>query len=188
MKIALNTLTDEEIIAEYLTYADSKYFEVIYNRYSRKVYGKCLFLLKEKDLAEDAVQEIFMKLIMKLSKFSGRSKFSTWMYSVTYNYCIDTLRKRQRGKEIFNEQAERVSDVIDEVEDHFIVERKVARLKVVMEMMKAEDKSILLMKYLDGMSIKEIGEVLDKSDSAIKMKIKRAKHKFQKIYFEMYKE
>ena len=93
MKIAINKLTDNEVIAEYLQSGDNRFFEVLYNRYSRKVYGKCLFLLKEPDLAEDAVQEIFMKLLIKLAKFSGKSKFSTWMYSVTYNYCIELVVK-----------------------------------------------------------------------------------------------
>ena len=64
----------------------------------------------------------------------------------------------------------------------------VKRLKVILEDIPTGDKAILLMKYQDEMSIKEIGSILDKSESAIKMKIKRAKQKFRKTFKDKYKE
>ena len=75
----------------------------------------------------------------------------------------------------------------DEVEDRFILETNIKRLKVVLEELPVSDKTILLMKYQDEMSIKEIGSIIEKSESAVKMKIKRAKQKFKKIHSEIYK-
>jgi len=80
-----------------------------------------------------------------------------------------------------------LSDVEDEVSDKFLLEIKLERLKKILEMINVEDKSILLMKYLDGLSIKDIASIKDKSESAIKMKIKRAKEKFMKVYRKQYK-
>lgn len=76
----------------------------------------------------------------------------------------------------------------DGIEDRFLLEMHVKRLKVILEKIPVTDKAILLMKYQDEMSIKEISEILDKSESAIKMKIKRAKQKFKKIHKENYTE
>ena len=79
-------------------------------------------------------------------------------------------------------------DVEDNVEDAFLLEMNIKRLKVVLEEIPTGDKTILLMKYQDEMSIREIGHILNKSESAIKMKIKRAKQKFRQTFKEKYKE
>jgi len=63
---------------------------------------------------------------------------------------------------------------------------EVSRLKKVLEEIPSGDRAVLLMKYQDELSIKEIAEILDKTESAIKMKIKRAKHKTQKVYRDIF--
>ena len=72
--------------------------------------------------------------------------------------------------------------------DSEIKETNVFRLKEVMERLSAEDKSILMMKYQDDLSIRDICNILDKTESAVKMKILRAKEKFLKIYHHEFKE
>ena len=74
----------------------------------------------------------------------------------------------------------------DDIEDTELMETNVYRLKEVLNMLPAGDKAILLMKYQDDFSIKEICNIIDKSESAVKMKIKRAKEKFKKTYDEKY--
>lgn len=183
-----SSLTDEEVISKYLSTFDRKYYSILYDRYSNKVYGKCISLLKSESRAEDATQDIFIKILMNLSKFSGKSKFSTWVYSITYNYCIDLIRRKKKDPSVLMDNIADEHDPIEEVNDQFLLETNIKRLKVVLEEIPVGDKSILLMKYQDSLSIKEIGEMLDKSESAIKMKIKRAKLKFKKVYSEKYKD
>jgi len=182
-----NSLSDEEVIAEYLKSQNPYYFDILYNRYSAKIFGKCLTLLRDEFKAQDATQDIMMKILLNLNKFSGNSKFSTWVYSITYNFCIDSIRKAKKDKSILMDDVSMLSDVEDEVSDKFLLEIKLERLKKILEMINVEDKSILLMKYLDGLSIKDIASIKDKSESAIKMKIKRAKEKFMKVYRKQYK-
>ncbi len=179
-------VTDEELVKLYLETQNVAYFNLIYKRYSGKIFGKCLSLLKHEDEAEDATQDVMMKILLNMSKFSGRSRFSTWIYSITYNYCIDFIRRKKKDPSIYVDDFLDNMDVEDDVEDAFLLEMNVKRLKVILEEIPTSDKSILLMKYQDEMSIKEIGQILDKSESAIKMKIKRAKQKFKKTYNEKY--
>lgn len=181
------SITDAEVIEKYLASSNSHYFNLLYDRYSRKVYAKCISLLKDQAWAEDATQDIFMKILLKIGDFSGKSKFSTWLYSITYNYCIDLLRKKKKDPSVLVEDFGENDDVEDNVEDSFLMETSVTRLKVILGELPVGDKSVLLMKYQDEMSIKEMCDVLDKSESAIKMKIKRAKEKFVKIYNQKYK-
>mgnify|MGYP001800669194 FL=1 len=177
-----NQHSDTELIQKYLSTRESAYFQVLYQRYSGKVYSKCISLLKDEVLAKDAAQEIFTKIFLNLAKFGERSKFSTWVYSITYNYCIDYLRKRKKETKLFSSEADDAPDVVEEVPDTALLEMEVKRLKVVLEKIPEGDKAVLLMKYQDDLSIKEIAQSLDKTESAIKMKIKRAKHKAQTVY------
>lgn len=181
------SISDEEAIEAYLETQNVNYFNILYDRYSKKVFGKCYSLLKSEAKAEDAVQEIFVKVLLNLSKFSGRSKFSTWLYSITYNFCIDVIRKNKKNVGVLVDDMGIYGEVIeDEIEDSEIMETNVLRLKEVLNVLPSGDKAILLMKYQDEFSIKEICRIIDKSESAVKMKIKRAKEKFIKTYKELY--
>lgn len=179
--------SDAEVIEKYLSTGNSHYFNLLYDRYSKKVYAKCISLLKDHAWAEDATQDIFVKILLKLSDFSGKSKFSTWLYSITYNYCIDLIRKKKKDPSILVDEFREGDDVEDDIEDAFLLETSVTRLKVILGELAIDDKSVLLMKYQDEMSIKEMCDIFDKSESAIKMKIKRAKEKFVRIYNQKYK-
>ncbi len=72
--------------------------------------------------------------------------------------------------------------------DSALLEMEVKKLKIVLDIIPVGDKAVLLMKYQDDMSIREISETLNKSESAIKMKLKRAKHKAQKVYEDKFKQ
>jgi len=159
---------------------------MLYQRYSSKVYSKCIFMLKNEAKAKDATQEIFTKIFLNLAKFSERSKFSTWVYSITYNFCIDTIRKQKKEKNLFSDEMENAPDIIEEVSDQTLLEMEVKRLGKVLDLIPSGDRAVLLMKYQDELSIKEIAAILDKTESAIKMKIKRAKHKAQKVYRDIF--
>ena len=181
-------LSDSEVIREYLSSRDQRYFHILYRRYSTKIYSRCISLLKDEGLAQDAMQEIFMKLFLNLSKFGERAKFSTWVYSITYNYCIDVIRKKKKKVAIFSDEMERVEDVAEEVPDYALLEMEVSRLKFVLDKIPVGDKAVLLMKYQDDMQIKDMAVTLSKTESAIKMKIKRAKEKALKVYRANYKD
>lgn len=180
-------ISDEEAVTQYLASQNVAYFSLLYERYSKKVYAKSISILKSESKAEDAMQEIFMKVMLNLSKFKFTSKFSTWLYSITYNYCIDMTRKAKKSIEKEVEDINILGeDLQDDYADHELMEIEVSRLKVVLDEMNTDDKTTLLMKYQDDMSIKDMCEVLEKSESAIKMQIKRAKERFIKIHREKY--
>ncbi|MGB4958017.1 MAG: sigma-70 family RNA polymerase sigma factor [Saprospiraceae bacterium] len=179
-------MSDEEVLKQYMLTQNVNYFNLIFDRYTDKVYAKCISMLQDSSLAEDANQEIFVKILLNLSKFKGNSKFSTWLYSVTYNYCIDVIRKNKRNitVSVADYHTNDVKD--DEGMDAEILETNVYRLKNVLSKMNDDDKVILMMKYQDDLSIKEICESINKTESAVKMKILRAKQRFLKIYNEQY--
>jgi RNA polymerase sigma-70 factor (ECF subfamily) len=179
-------LTDEEVIDRYLATQSSVYFSMLYDRYITKVYSKAISLLKDEAKAQDAAQEIFIKIFTHLAKFNKKSKFSTWVYSITYNFCIDVIRKSKKQSKLFSDEEAEGQEVIEEIDDKVLLEMELERLKTVLDLLNVDDKAVLIMKYKEGLSIKEISEVFDKTESAIKMKIKRAKHKCQQKYLETF--
>ncbi len=184
----IQALSDSEIIREYLRTQRSDYFSMLYRKYADKVYRKCVTLLKDQGKAEDATQEIFVKVMMNLANFNEKAQFSTWVYSITYNFCIDIIRKEKKSKNLFVDDIERAPDVADEIPDEFLLSMEIKRLRIILDKIPADDHAILLMKYQDDMSIKEIADALNKTESAVKMKIKRAKEKSQYVYQELFKD
>jgi RNA polymerase sigma-70 factor (ECF subfamily) len=152
------------------------------------VYHKCYGFAKSKEEAEDLTHDIFIRLFIKLKTFKGKAKFSTWLYSFTYNFCVNYVQRNAYKKK---EKVTIVTDVINdgnvavEIEEAQFFALKSEKLAKALELMDAKDKMILLMKYQDDMSIKEIKEALVIGESAVKMRIKRAKHKVVSIYAEL---
>lgn len=183
----IDELSDNELIARYLRDQNTTYFTLLYRRYGRKVFAKCITMLSDEGLARDATQDIFVKVLLNLSKFTEQSSFSTWVYSITYNYCIDLIRKKKKMPLIFSEDVSKVSKETEvEIPDSVLLEMKKERLEKVMDRLPPGDRAILEMKYSEDLSIRDIGEILGKTESAIKMQILRAKMKSQSIYEELY--
>jgi RNA polymerase sigma factor (sigma-70 family) len=165
------------------------WFSEIYWRYAQKVFGKCISILRDEGLARDATQDIFIKTLLNLAKFNEQSSFSTWLYSISYNYCIDLIRKRKKDALIFTEDIGKMGDgkKEQEIPDSAILEIKSNHLQAVLGQLLPGDRAILQMKYQDDMSIREISEGLGKTESAIKMQILRAKSRAHLIYEETFK-
>lgn len=176
--------SDNKLVDEYLLTQQMAFFDELYKRYSNKVYFKCYSLLGEYSLAEDATQDVFLKIILNLSKFSQKSKFSTWIYSITYNYCIDQIRKLKKTKMVFSEDGE-MPDEVDDDESSLSTEANLVALQATLDVIDEADRAILLMKYQDNLMVKDIADILNLSESAVKMRLKRAKEKFQKIFFDV---
>lgn len=175
--------SDEELVTKIVTNNDTMLFGILYDRFSERVYNKCLGFARDTDEAQDLTQDVFLKLFVKLASFKGNSKFSTWLYSFTYNHCVNYVNRNTAKK--MEKQAvssDEIKDEIDEVEDASLMLFKAEKLKKALDEMNPDDKMILLMKYQDNVSIKEIASLLDLGESAVKMRLKRAKEKLVTVY------
>jgi RNA polymerase sigma factor (sigma-70 family) len=181
-------MSDSDVIRLYLKTQQPNLFDILYRRYAGKVYSKCISILKDDALAQDAMQDIFTKIFLNLSKFGEKSQFSTWVYSIAYNYCIDFLRRKKKERDLFTDEShiQNAGEPVEEDNNESILEIEATKLERILEELPKDDRIILLMKYQDDFSIKEIAESLDKTESAVKMKIKRAKEKVQRIYEQLY--
>ena len=141
---AYSQLTDEELVQKIVANNNTLFFGVLYDRYSKMVYNKCYGFAKSKDEAEDLTQDVFLMLFVKLASFKGKSKFSTWLYSFTYNFCVNYVNRNKQRKmsdnSISMEKAE--YNLTEEIPDESIYELKANKLSKAMELISVEDKSI----------------------------------------------
>ena len=183
-----NHLNDEELVYKIVATNNTHLFAVLYDRYAAVVYNKCYGFSKNKEEAQDLTHDVFIRLFIKLRTFKGKSKFSTWLYSFTYNFCVNYVQrdahKKKEHKTIIKDDIKEV-DGFDEIDDATLFELKSDKLAKAMAIIDPNDKMILLMKYQDEFSIKEISEVLEIGESAVKMRLKRAKEKVVKVYNEI---
>ena len=179
-------LNDEQIVRLILDNKEPAYFEIIYDRYARKIYNKCLNFVNEKMLAQDLTHDILLKVYLNLNSFSFKSKFSTWLYSVMYNFCASTHREIVKHRSEIGKYFHEEPNIHEENPDELLFQLKVDRLKTLLEQLSMEDRMILLLKYQDDFSIKDIKSVTALSESAIKMRLKRAKEKVLQLYREKY--
>jgi len=181
-----NELKDEDIISRIVSEKEIDLFQILYNKYHSKVLDKCYSLLKNKELAKETAQDIFSKVYENLESFKGKSSFSSWLYSVTYNHCIDYLRlKKKLHYPEWNRENE-IPEIIDDSEE-LISDISYDRLMEILDLLHTEEKALLMMKYSDNFSIKHISEALRVSESAAKMRIKRAKTRLVFLYKKKYK-
>jgi len=180
-------LTDSEVIHLITKEGKLDQFELLYDRYANKVYRKCILMVNDLVIAQDLSQDIMIKAFLNISKFEGRSSFSTWVYNITYNYCVDFLRKKKRNR--VNELDEKFLNKEDnskELEEKEVIELEIERLKELLPKLQDMDRAILIMRYLEEKPVKEIMTIIDQGESATKMRLKRARDRMRKLYEQTY--
>jgi RNA polymerase sigma factor (sigma-70 family) len=176
---------DEEIVQLLNAGGDSSLFTILYERYESKVLDKCYSLLHNRELAEEFAEDVLSKTYEKLSGFRGNSSFSSWLYSITYNHCIDYLREKKRlHYPDWNSQNE-IPEIADDF-DEDITDLHYSRMMRILDIMHAEERAMLLMKYQDDLPVKQIAKSLRLTEGAVKMRIKRAKARLAYLYKKLY--
>lgn len=181
-------MTEPELISRAKT-GDQGAFEQLVLDNQNRVYSLALRMLGDPEDAQDAAQEAFLNAWRALPSFKGESSFSTWVYRLTSNACIDHLRRRKRRRELeaaslTGEDGESDWEPADHQSDPALqTERRMAK-EAVEEGLRAlpdHQREILVMRELSGLSYQEIGAALDLDLGTVKSRIARARLALKKI-------
>jgi len=167
---------------------DHDAFRHLVERHSRSVFRLAYRLTGREEDADDIVQETFLKAFRQLARFESRSSFGTWLYRITVNCSHDLMRQRPRAGtrtsldgpehrasiQIADESA--AADPMRELTRRQIDER----VRAAMSELSAQERSAFVMRHYEGLSIEEIGRVLDLRTSAAKHSIFRAVKKLRR--------
>jgi len=174
-------LNDAYYIAKVLQ-GDNAAFSYLVNRHSEMVYSIALKLLRNASDAEDLAQEVFISAFQSLKDYRGSSKFSTWLYRITFNKAISKLRKTNHEVITDNEKhlenwggtEHQIQGLNDEEEKVKVIERVIRQLP--------EDEQLLIMlHYFEDQSIDEISVITKISTSNVKVKLFRIRRKMKEM-------
>lgn len=183
--LKLSNLPDEDLVEKIRTEGKKELYTILYNRYFPKVKDKCYSFLKNNARADEFANDILSKVFEKLDSYQGKSMFSSWLYSISYNMIIDYLRKKKQLHYPNWNQSNELPEIIDESLAE-INELSYDKLMEVFEKIHPEEKALLLMKYQDSLSLKQIAQSLVISEDAVKMRLKRARSRVVYMYFQLY--
>ncbi|UZR98682.1 RNA polymerase sigma factor [Chondrinema litorale] len=181
----VHQLKDEEIIYSLTNQFDTTCFNEISKRYETKIFKRCRAYVKDEELARDLTQDIFIKLFLHLDAFKSGGRFSPWLYTIANNTCLDYLRKNRKkyhvklSEELF-EQFEDISEL--DVDHSLDEDLTMELLEELMKQLPPQDKMVLLLKYSQKLSLKEIQEIMGLGESAVKMRLKRAREKITRLH------
>ncbi len=181
----------EKKLIEQAKQGSNEAFEKLILQYEKSIYGVCLKLLKDEQLAFDAAQEVCVKIWKQLKQFEGNAKLSTWIYRVATNQCLDMIRKNkkqetyalyQTNKETGEEWELEENDVhYDPVQEHIQQLEMKDIVAVALEEVKEDYKKILILRDTDGYSYEEIAQRLTLSIGTVKSRLSRARQAVKTI-------
>lgn len=170
---------DENILIEKTLQGDVHSFELIVRNYHMMVYTLAYRVLKNREEAEELAQDVFLKVYQSLGSFNRKSKLSTWIYRITYNYSINKFKSQKRKIEtieIDNSVEFNISSSQDAHHDMSVVEKRKIINDSILKLPEAE-KIIITLYYYEELPIKEIAEIVGISVQNVKVKLYRSRQK-----------
>ncbi|MCB0687725.1 MAG: RNA polymerase sigma factor [Saprospiraceae bacterium] len=177
----LQSMTDEELIEGFQKTRCNNLFSELYIRYYEKVKLYCLKSLGNLSLAEDISQEVMLKVFERISLLRDPQLWVAWLFSIARN---QVLNQHKRGSRWHMETEEIAYKIADQPDDKDFILEKESKLQALPVLLDNPDVRILKMKYVEGKSIEQLCDQMHMKESAVKMKLLRARQKVVKLYEE----
>ncbi|WP_192500419.1 RNA polymerase sigma factor [Flavobacterium sp. PL002] len=158
---------------------DTKAFAVLVDRYKDLVFTLALRMLKNREEAEEVAQDTFIKVFKSINKFKGDSKFSTWIYRITYNSCLDVLKKYKQEYKLdpIDEYTERQLVTFENAFDALADKEQRQTIETCLQKLPEEDGFLLTLYYFEEQSIDEIAKIVGLTTNNVKVKLFRSRKK-----------
>lgn len=160
----LNEMTDEQLALAYIE-GDNRAFDMLLARNQSKLFSYILFVVKDRDLADDIFQETFVKVVTRLQqrKYSPSGKFGAWLMRIAHNVIMDWYREQRLDRVIDapkdNDLSNMGGDLLDtNIENTYINRQVLSDVKKMMGMLPTAQREVVFMRFYQEMSFKEIAE------------------------------
>jgi RNA polymerase sigma-70 factor (ECF subfamily) len=180
--------SEEAVLVRRVQAKDEMAFKEIVERYQTKVFSIIYGILRNHNDAEDIAQQVFAKIYFSIGNFDFRSSLLTWIYKITVNECYDYLRKKRVRKLVYEsdfseedslqmENSQSASDAKAPVDETLARRDLLVKL---LSKISEEDRSLMLMKEVEGHSVEELAEMTGMNENTIKVKLFRTRQKLVK--------
>jgi RNA polymerase sigma-70 factor, ECF subfamily len=167
---------------------DESAFRELVEKYQSKVFSIIHGIVRQKNDVEDIAQQVFAKVYFSIKNFDFRSSPITWIYKITVNECFDYLRKKKVRKLVY--ESDLSEDEVRRVENTEPATDRTPRADVnlarrdyvtkLLERVSEEDRSLLMLKEIEGYSVEELAGMLNMNENTVKVKLFRARQKLVK--------
>jgi len=181
---------DEQVLLEKAKAGDVAAFEELIESYQKKIYNLAYRIIGNYDDAADMAQEVLIRIFKSIANFKGQSSFSTWIYRITTNVCLDEIRRKKNKKIISLDEEIRMEDgeikrqiMSDDLQPDAAAEQEELRSAVsnAINSMPDDHSLIITLRDIQGLSYDEISAVLDCPIGTVKSRISRARQALKKV-------
>ncbi|WP_234409107.1 RNA polymerase sigma factor [Marinilabilia salmonicolor] len=164
MMTELTILSDEELVKKFIS-GDSRCIDLLIERHHQRIYSFIFLMVRQRDLAEDIFQDVFVKVIhsLKGGKYAENGRFTSWVMRIAHNLIIDHFRKQKNQQMVSNDQHSfdlfnnaRYSD--QTIEDQMVHDQLLSEVAALVEMLPESQKEVIRLRHYFGLSFKEIAE------------------------------
>jgi RNA polymerase sigma-70 factor (ECF subfamily) len=179
---------EEAALVRRIQAGDELAFREIVERHQTKVFSIIYGILRNHNDAEDIAQQVFAKVYFSIGNFDFRSSLLTWIYKITVNECYDYLRKKRVRKLVYEsdfsqEEAQRMEASEPAVDAAVPADERLAQQDLVVKLLSkvsAQDRSLILLKEVEGHSVEELAQMTGLNENTIKVKLFRTRQKLLK--------
>ncbi len=172
----------EEMLIEHARLAKQDAISELIRRYQDAIYNLCYRMLGDAHEAEDATQEVFVKMYRHLDKYKSSYRFSTWLLSIASHHCIDRLRKRRVSWVSLD--APNVRNTYSSpprVEELVIQREEQNHIQQLLDTLKPDQRLVLILHYWYDLSYHEIAQILGSTEGAVKTRAHRARRQLGRM-------
>jgi RNA polymerase sigma-70 factor (ECF subfamily) len=165
-KSSYKQYSDENLMLLIIKQQDQVAFEQLYNRYARKLTGFCNRMVQSKEQAEDLVHEVFMKIINQPNAFDTELTFSTWVYKVANNLCLNSIRNHQNREKLLELNYSRAQ----EFTSHNNIDEHKLKIKIneLFKELSEKEKAVFVLRFEHECSVKEIANIIAIPEGSVK--------------------
>jgi len=186
--------TDEKLLISQCRRGDLSAYDRLMQRYEKKVYALCFRMAGNRDDAADLAQEAFLKAFRALPSFNGQAQFSTWLYRIVTNTCLDEQRKQARSPQLFSldkpldtEGGQLALTLPAEAPDPLataLSQETEAEIRTLLNMLPAPQRMVLVLRDMEGYSYEEIARILNLNSGTVKSRLNRARAGLRDLYLK----
>ena len=169
---------EERILIQRCQQGDKTACEHIFLKYKDMVYNVAYGMLSNVEDAQDITQEVFLHVFGKISQFRFKASFSTWLYRIVVNMCLNERRKRQKhdlNATELKEHYERIRPSVNTPEDELLKKERLGQVQQALATLKDAHRTILVLREIEGLSYEELANVLKCSVGRVKSRLHEAR-------------
>jgi RNA polymerase sigma-70 factor (ECF subfamily) len=163
---------------------DKEAWNMLINAYSKSVYNIALNFFAERDIASDVTQEIFIKVYHNLEKYREEKNFSSWIFAISRNYCIDYWRKNKKYMQNSQELDENIGSGKPTPEESLIRDSEIDELRKKLAGLDPDLRLAIILRDIQDLSYHEIAERFSIPEGTVKSRINRARLKLAQAYMQ----